>query len=110
MKCKICQSGVTPAFSAKILRKYDTVYFRCGSCGFMQTEEPHWLKESYESAINEVDLGPVNRAITGSKLIEGVILSNFDTSANFVDFGAGYVVLVRLMRDRGFDFYSGDLY
>src|SRR5258708_1857264 len=93
MHCRICQSAAAPVFTAKVLGKYDVVYFRCGSCGFMQTEEPHWLKESYESAINEIDLGPVNRAIVGSKLIEGVILSSFDVNAKFVDFGAGYGVL-----------------
>lgn len=101
---------MTSAFSAKILGKYDAVYFRCVSCGFIQTEAPHWLPESYASAINEIDLGPVNRAITTSKLIEGLVLSSFDKSAKFVDYGAGYGVLVRLMRDRGFDFYWHDLY
>jgi hypothetical protein len=30
----------------------------------MQTEEPHWLAESYASAFNEIDIGPVNRAIS----------------------------------------------
>jgi hypothetical protein len=110
MQCKICNSTTTPAFSAKVLGKYDAVYFRCSSCGFMQTEEPHWLAESYASAINEIDLGPVNRAITSSKLIEGLILSTFDQSAKFIDYGAGYGVLVRLMRDRGFDFYWHDVY
>ena len=110
MKCKICQTAAIPAFTAKILGKHDAVYFRCNSCGFMQTEEPYWLAESYASAINEIDLGPVNRAMTGSKLIEGLILSSFNKDAKFVDYGAGYGVLVRLMRDRGFDFYWHDRY
>jgi 2-polyprenyl-3-methyl-5-hydroxy-6-metoxy-1,4-benzoquinol methylase len=110
MQCKICRSKATPAFIAKILGKYDAIYFRCSSCGFTQTEEPHWLAESYASAINEIDLGPINRAITGSNLIEGLLLSIFDKSAKFVDYGAGYGVLVRLMRDRGFDFYWHDRY
>jgi hypothetical protein len=110
MKCKICQTVATPVFAAKILGKHDAVYFRCRSCGFMQTEEPYWLAESYATAINEIDLGPVNRAMTGSKLIEGLILSSFDRDAKFLDYGAGYGVLVRLMRDRGFDFYWRDRY
>src|SRR5580693_5189198 len=83
MQCKICQDAATPAFTAKILGKYDAIYFRCDSCGFMQTEEPHWLAESYASAINEIDIGPVNRAIISSKLIEGLILSTFDKAAKF---------------------------
>jgi len=110
MLCKICQATATPAFTATILGKYEAVYFRCDSCGFMQTEEPHWLAESYASAINEIDLGPINRAMTGSRLIESIILSCFDKDAKFIDYGAGYGVLVRLMRDRGFDFYWQDRY
>jgi hypothetical protein len=76
----------------------------------MQTEEPHWLSESYASAINEIDLGPVSRALVGSKVVEGVILSMFDKEAKFIDYGAGYGLLVRIMRDRGFDFYWYDKY
>ena len=110
MQCKICNARAASAFTAKILGKYDAVYFRCGACGFMQTEEPHWLAESYASAIYDCDLGPVNRAITSSRLIEGLILSAFDSTAKFVDYGAGYGVLVRLMRDRGFNFYWHDVY
>ena len=110
MQCKICDATTAPAFTAKILKKYDAVYYRCKACGFIQTEEPHWLKESYASVINEIDLGPINRAISSSKLIEGIVLSSFDKNAKFVDYGAGYGVLVRLMRDRGFDFYWQDRY
>jgi Methyltransferase domain len=110
MQCKVCHATTTAAFTSKILGKYDATYFRCSSCGFMQTEEPHWLAESYASAINDIDLGPINRAITGSRLVQGIILSSFDKDAKFVDYGAGYGVLVRLMRDRGFDFYWHDRY
>ena len=110
MQCKICGSATAPALTAKILGKYNAVYYRCLACGFMQTEEPHWLNELHASAINEIDLGPINRAFSSSKLIEGIILSSFDKNAKFVDYGAGYGVLVRLMRDRGFDFYWQDRY
>ena len=110
MHCKICDSQTTLVFNADILGKYSAGYFRCKSCGFMQTEDPYWLSESYASAINEIDLGPVNRALTGSKIVEGVILSMFDKEAKFIDYGAGYGLLVRIMRDLGFDFYWHDKY
>jgi len=108
MECRICGVPTEPAFRARIMGKYDAGYHRCPSCGFMQTDDPFWLSESYASAINDIDLGPVNRAVTGSRLVEGVILSFFDPAARHVDYGAGYGVLVRLMRDRGFDFYWSD--
>lgn len=107
-RCKICKGPVEFAFSKVIIGKYEASYHRCRSCGFMQTDEPFWLDESYASAINDIDLGPVNRAVTGARLLEGVILSNFNPQGRFVDYGAGYGVLVRLMRDRGFDFYWHD--
>jgi hypothetical protein len=74
MRCKICDSQTALVFNADILGKYSAGYFRCTSCGFMQTEDPYWLSESYASAINEIGLGPVNRALNGSKIVEGVIL------------------------------------
>jgi hypothetical protein len=93
---------------AKALNKYDVEYFRCGSCGFIQTEEPYCLDEAYSSAICDLDLGSVSRAVLGSKLTEGVILAAFDCNAKFVDYGAGYGIFVRMMRDDGFDFYWND--
>ena len=110
MRCKICESHTALAFTADILGKYPVGYFRCRSCGFIQTDEPYWLSESYASAINEIDLGPVSRALVGSNIVEGIILSMFDKEAKFIDYGAGYGLLVRIMRDRGFDFYWYDKY
>lgn len=110
MQCKICGSETRLAFKANILGKYEAGYHRCTGCGFTQTDEPFWLQESYASAINEIDLGPVNRAVGGAAFIEGIILSSFDPAGRFLDYGVGYGVLVRLMRDRGFDFYWRDPY
>jgi 2-polyprenyl-3-methyl-5-hydroxy-6-metoxy-1,4-benzoquinol methylase len=76
----------------------------------MQTEEPYWLAEAYSSAISDLDLGPVNRAITGARIVEGVIVLAFDPNAKFVDWGGGYGVFTRLMRDKGYDFYWSDAY
>lgn len=97
-------------FQHAVLGKYPTDYLRCRSCGFISTADPHWLPEAYASAINDVDLGTVNRAVTSAPLIERVLLSLFDPHARCVDYGAGYGMLVRLMRDRGYDFYWQDRY
>jgi len=110
MKCKICDSHTKNLFSRKILEKYDVEYHKCLNCGFIQTDDPYWLSESYASVINDIDLGPVNRAISGARISEGFLLSKFDFCGKFVDYGAGYGVLVRLMRDRGFNFYWHDPY
>ncbi len=110
MRCKICGNQVTRIFAKQLLGKHDVAYYQCTSCDFIQTEDPYWLEEAYSSAISDLDLGPVNRAVTGAKLTEGVILAGFDPSAKFIDWGGGYGIFTRLMRDLGYDFYWIDRY
>jgi hypothetical protein len=93
-----------------VLKKYTIQYYLCPRCGFLQTEEPYWLSESYVSAISDLDLGPINRSITAARIAEGVILHGFDPNARFIDWGGGYGILTRMMRDLGYDFYWRDPY
>ena len=108
MKCKVCGGSSPLVFRSLVLRKHDVAYHRCDTCDFMQTEEPYWLDEAYSSAISDLDLGPVNRAVTGARITETLILSAFDPNARFIDWGGGYGVFTRLMRDNGFDFWWHD--
>jgi hypothetical protein len=110
MQCKVCGQQSGEVFRAQVLKKYDVAYYRCPGCGFMQTEEPYWLDESYSSAISDLDLGPVNRAITGAQIVESIILAGFDPDGRFIDWGGGYGVFTRLMRDKGYDFFWQDRY
>lgn len=77
-------------------------------CGFIQTEDPYWLKESYTHVITDSDLGLVSRNIALSSFTKALILTNFDSNAKFLDYGGGYGLFVRIMRDIGFDFYWYD--
>lgn len=110
MRCKICGSSVARIFAKQVLRKHDVAYYQCTSCRFIQTDDPYWLDEAYSAAISDLDLGPVNRAVTGAKVTEGVILAGFDPDAKFIDWGGGYGIFTRLMRDLGYDFYWSDRY
>lgn len=108
MRCKICGDQAGRVFDKQLLGKHDVTYYQCASCKFIQTEDPYWLDEAYSSAISDLDLGPVNRAVTGAKLTESVILAGFDPDARFIDWGGGYGILTRLMRDLGYDYYWSD--
>ncbi|GAG32417.1 unnamed protein product, partial [marine sediment metagenome] len=94
--------------TAQILKKYKIQYFKCTMCGFIQTEDPYWLDESYSQAITESDLGLVSRNIALSRITKALILTNFDSNGKFLDYGGGYGLFVRIMRDLGFDFYWHD--
>jgi hypothetical protein len=110
LACKICHSPVAPLFRSRILGRYDVGYHRCRRCGFIQTDEPYWLDEAYSSAVAEIDLGPINRALLGSRTVETLILAFFDPHGRYVDWGGGYGIFTRMMRDLGYDFYWADRY
>lgn len=113
MKCKICGSEASSFDSARILRKYDVDYFECPNCGFIQTEEPYWLTEAYSSAITSSDIGLVQRNVSLSLRLDYIFRRCFSFSnggGTFLDYGGGYGLLVRLMRDRGYDFEWYDEY
>lgn len=108
--CKICSSKSTHIFNGKILNKYTIGYYKCNTCGFVQTENPYWLDEAYNSSINLVDTGLTRRNVLASKSVSTVLLFCFDKKAKYLDYAGGYGMFTRLMRDVGFDFYTHDPY
>ena len=110
MTCKICNSHSEKLFQKKILNKYHSSYYQCSNCSFIQTDEPIWLKESYSEAITSLDLGLLSRNLILKQEVARIIDCCFPESKIMLDFAGGYGVLVRLMRDSGFNFYRQDLY
>jgi 2-polyprenyl-3-methyl-5-hydroxy-6-metoxy-1,4-benzoquinol methylase len=110
MTCKICKSPVKPLFEKRVLNKYDVTYFQCAKCDFIQTSEPVWLEEAYKSAITALDIGLIQRNIHLYPIVGSIIHNWFDRKAKFLDYGGGYGLLVRLMRDQGYDFYRQDIF
>lgn len=108
--CKIC-AGVSVFFGeTTVLKKYNVYYFSCQECGFIQTEKPYWLEEAYSSAIASQDVGVMHRNLMNLELTSAVLNLLFPKMSNGVDFGAGHGIFVRLMRDRGFNFFWSDLH
>ncbi len=110
MNCKVCTKKTNYIFDGKILNKYDIKYFHCGDCGFLQTEEPYWLKEAYSESINLSDTGYIRRNLELSKGLATLLVLFFNKNGKYIDYAGGYGMFVRLMRDIGFDFYWDDLY
>jgi hypothetical protein len=110
MKCKICSSNSTSLVEARILGKHTIRYFRCTSCGFIQTEDPFWLEDAYSEVINYTDIGLVDRNVRLGAISSLLLPSILDPEGKFLDYGGGYGLLVRLMRDAGLDFRHYDKY
>lgn len=76
----------------------------------MVTESPFWLEEAYNNEISSLDVGKIerslnNRALT-QRLIRNIVV-NKDQS-QFLDFGGGEGIFVRMMRDLGYNFMIYD--
>ena len=108
--CKVCDSASRPFGNATVLGRHDVRYYRCDACGFVQTERPYWLDEAYGTALIAADVGVAQRNIELAATTQAVIQQFFRAGERFLDYGGGYGLFVRLMRDRGFDFRWHDRY
>ncbi len=108
MKSLITGKSTTLIFQANILKKYPVSYYRCDETGFIQTEQPYWLDEAYSTAITDSDIGLVTRNMNASAMTIGMIEKWNWTGNRFLDFGGGYGLFTRLMRDAGFPFLHYD--
>ena len=111
MHCNVCSERSVSQFKTLVLKKYNVEYFKCTSCGFIQTEDPYWLGEAYESAITDLDIGLVSRNLYFAEILEGFFDRGiFNEKGIFLDYAGGYGLFVRLMRDKGINFFRQDVY
>lgn len=108
--CTICSDISQPVFTHRILNKYDCQYYLCPSCGLLQTEKPYWLDEAYASSIALADTGILQRNIKTACQLSKLLYLAFDKQGRYADIAGGYGLLVRLMRDKGYDFFWHDPY
>lgn len=107
--CPICNpTKMEYAFSKTVLDKYQVEYYKCSTCGLLQTQEPYWLDEAYSDAIAVADTGLVTRNISLAAKVSSLLYFIFDKNGAYLDLAGGYGMFARLMRDIGFDFYWSD--
>jgi hypothetical protein len=102
--CRVCGAVAPPAFQATVLGRHPVRYFHCGSCGYLETDEPTWLGEAYAEAINVQDTGLVERNLRFADETALLLFHFFDRGGKFADYAGGTGLFTRLMRDVGFDF------
>ncbi len=102
--CKICNYKMDKTFEEVIMHKYKIAYFSCKKCGFINTENPYWLKEAYINPINLSDTGLVARNLIISSKVSNFIYFYNKHFISYLDYGGGNGLFVRLMRDIGINF------
>ena len=106
--CQCCRSTLTRYGQARVLGKYDVSDYRCTSCGFIRSETPFWLEEAYSAPMVSYDLGGLSRPALNSAITKALICLCFNQGGRFLDYGGGYGIFTRWMRDIGYDFWHHD--
>ena len=105
---RVCGAPTRRTHSALILGRPHAAYWHRARCGFWFINEPHWVPEAYTEAIVDADTGLVARNWLVARRLTPLLLGMFGRDGTFVDYAGGYGLLVRLVRDSGFDFYWQD--
>jgi hypothetical protein len=101
---RITGGSTTALFQATVLDRLTVTYYRCDQTGYIQTEDPYWLQEAYRSAITALDVGILQRNLEKVVAAKEIIKRIDPQMQRFLDFGGGYGIFVRLMRDSGYAF------
>lgn len=107
--CRLCNGSATAVFETTVLAHHEVAFFRCSACGSLQTEEPYWLTEAYESALVNSDTGAVYRSLSCQAAIM-VVAKIMRLNGAFLDYGGGGGLLCRLLRDVGLKAFTYDKY
>lgn len=106
--CPICSSGCLLSFIVKIKNEQDAGLYTCTKCGFSFYPNQDWIKGSFSDELNSLDVGSVERVLLACDFLGEFINSEKLTDANFLDYGGGYGLQTRIMRDRGYNFKNLD--
>ena len=100
--CRVCGAPSRPVFAQQVIG-HTVRYFDCSACGYVQTEQPHWLDQAYSRAINDVDTGIMARNELNVKRVLMTLLAMGQLGGRVIDHAGGYGILVRMLRDKGID-------
>jgi hypothetical protein len=110
-ECKICKHTAKVNQHIVVRHKYNASLYKCDVCGFVFFEDPEWLAEAYAEPIQQSDTGYIARNLWARDHVIRVLEKNeFNPEHQFLDYGAGYGMFVRLRRDCGYNFLWFDKY
>jgi len=99
--CPICHSESKHFTTLTIRDGIPGEYYSCNSCKFIHAENASWLEGSFTDALNSLDIGSVDRCNIVADFVEVLANSLKVDNPRVLDWGGGYGLLTRILRDRG---------
>ncbi len=110
--CRLCGGRALPQFRLTYLCRLDVQIYRCDSCESLETEQPYWLDISYARELMGYGIDTATRCMNLEAWVTYVALlwgkRPWDT--RIIDYGSGPGLLVRMLRDVGFQAFAYDPY
>lgn len=110
LQCRLCAYEITHSIFRGRNPWADVDYYECPRCSYVQTQQPTWLSAAYENPINASDTGIMVRNLANLELVISTLALLGCRRQKVVDCAGGYGILVRMLRDKGFDAYWNDPY
>jgi hypothetical protein len=110
VNCGICGGAARYAFSDLVLSKHECSYYYCDRCTCLFAGFPTWLDEAYTDAVSATDTGIIARNESLCASLMALLGKLYKTAPCVLDFGAGYGLMVRMLRDRGVKAFWYDKY
>ena len=82
--------------------------YSCSECEFAFYPDQNWITQSFSDELNSLDIGSTDRTLIAADYLGVLLNSQKLRDGSFLDYGGGYGLLSRIMRDRGFSFKSYD--
>lgn len=106
-RCRACGNDLDRAVRLPV-RQVPTDLYRCGQCGLYEFPAPDWLDAAYADPIAAIDVGIATRCLYAARVTEALVRAEKLGSRRHLDYGGGYGLLTRQLRDRGIDMYHQD--
>lgn len=105
--CRACGTVLERAVRLPV-RQVPTDLYRCSRCGLYEFPAPDWLDAAYTDPIAAIDVGIAARCLYAARVTEAIVRAERLGARKHLDYGGGYGLLTRQLRDRGIDMYHQD--
>lgn len=105
--CRACGTVLDRAVRLPV-RQVPADLYHCGACGLYEFPDPDWLDAAYTDPIAAIDVGIAARCLYAARVTEALVRAEKLGSRRHLDYGGGYGLLTRQLRDRGIDMYHQD--
>jgi hypothetical protein len=102
--CPICKSSANGLFIMTIQAENQVELNSCSKCEFAFYPDQNWINQSFSDVLNSLDAGAADRTVIAADYLGVMLKSQKLSHGKFLDYGGGYGLLSRIMRDRGFNF------